>query len=104
LTPVGTPQPPPEPQPVPPSGETKEYTIARNDTLARIAKAQHVTVGEIAKANPGLDPKKLIPGKKIQVPVSTRAAANGGTGGGLGFAEPSKPESGAGPKGGIHEV
>src|SRR5262245_17323303 len=85
LTPAVTPLPATEPQPAAPPVETKEYTIAKNDTLAKIAKAQHVTVGEITRANPGLDPKKLIPGKKIQVPVSTRTA-NGGATGGLGFA------------------
>ena len=96
---------PAEPSPAALPVETKEYVIARNDTLAKIAKTQHLTVGEITKANPGLDPKKLIPGKKIQVPVSTRTASNGGTAaGGLGFAEPSKPEAGAASKRAIHEV
>ena len=105
LTPLVTPPPLPETQPALPSPtETKEYTIVRNDTLAKIAKSQHTTVGEITKANPGLDPKKLIPGKKIQVPVSSRMAANGAGAGGLGFAEPSKPESAGGSKEVIHQV
>jgi LysM repeat protein len=67
--------------------ETKEYTIVRNDTLVKIAKANHVTVGDITRANPGLNPRKLIPGKKIQVPLASRGAGAGGEG--LGFAEPA---------------
>lgn len=51
-----------------------EYTIAPGNTLAAIAKAYRaqgvkVTVDEILKANPGLDPKHLIVGKKIFIPA-----------------------------------
>ena len=75
------------------SAETKEYSIVKGDTLAKIAKANHVTVGELTKLNGGLDPKKLKVNQKIQIPVAARNAAGGA--GGLGFAEPPKPELGA---------
>ncbi len=50
-----------------------DYTIQRGDTLLAIAKAYRdqgikVTTDQILKANPGLDPKSLIVGKKIFIP------------------------------------
>ena len=52
-----------------------EYTIAPHNTLAKIAKAYQaqgvkVTVEDIIKANPGLNPNKLIVGKKIFIPAA----------------------------------
>jgi LysM repeat protein len=49
------------------------YTIQDKDTLSAIAKAYRtqnikVTVDQILKANPGLDSKNLIVGKKIFIP------------------------------------
>jgi LysM repeat protein len=77
--------------PAPP--EMREYTIVKNDTLSKIAKAQHVTVGELTRANPGLDPRRLMAGKKINIPVSTRSSATSATAPAeLGFTEPPKPE------------
>ncbi|MGH7953682.1 MAG: LysM peptidoglycan-binding domain-containing protein [Limisphaerales bacterium] len=51
-----------------------DYTIAPGDTVTSIAKACRaqgvkVTVEQILKANPGLDPKSLIVGKKIFIPA-----------------------------------
>jgi LysM repeat protein len=51
-----------------------DYTIQRGDTLLAIAKAYRdqgikVTTDQILKANPGLDPKSLIVGKKIFIPA-----------------------------------
>ena len=51
-----------------------DYTIQRGDTLMAIAKAYRdqgikVTTDQILKANPGLDPKSLIVGKKIFIPA-----------------------------------
>jgi len=58
-----------------PAGPQKGYyyTIAQNDTVSAIAKAYRaqgvkVTTDQILKANPGLDPKNLIVGKKIFIP------------------------------------
>ena len=53
-----------------------EYVIQANDTLSAIvaeyrAKNIKVTVDSILKANPGLDEKKLKPGKKIFIPAPT---------------------------------
>jgi LysM repeat protein len=53
-----------------------EYTIQRGDTLLAITKAYReqgikVTTDQILKANPGLDDKKLIVGKKIFIPAPT---------------------------------
>jgi LysM repeat protein len=50
-----------------------DYTIASGDTVSAIAKAYRaqgvkVTTDQILKANPGLDPKNLIVGKKIFIP------------------------------------
>lgn len=50
-----------------------EYTIQPGNTLSAIAKAyrddgHNVTVADILKANPGLDPKKLKVGRVIFVP------------------------------------
>ena len=55
-----------------------EYLVQRGDTLAGIANAYReqgiaVTVDEILKANPGLDPKKLTVGQRIFVPAGTPA-------------------------------
>jgi LysM repeat protein len=53
------------------------YTILDKDTLSAIAKeyrAQNikVTADQILKANPGLDAKNLIVGKKIFIPAPTQ--------------------------------
>jgi LysM repeat protein len=53
------------------------YVIQSGDTLAAIVQAykeKHikVTVDEILKANPGLKPERLIPGKKIYIPAPER--------------------------------
>ena len=50
------------------------YTIQDKDTLSAIAKAYRVqnikvTVDQILKANPGLDAKNLIVGKKLFIPA-----------------------------------
>jgi len=54
-----------------------DYTIQRGDTLLAIAKAYRdqgikVTTDQILKANPGLDPKSLIVGKKIFIPAPAK--------------------------------
>ncbi len=51
-----------------------DYSIQRGDTLLAIAKAYReqgikVTTEQILKANPGLDAKNLIVGKKIFIPA-----------------------------------
>lgn len=106
LTPVPPANPPAQPVPdssAPPmisapmqadaGGETRTHTIARGDTLARIAKANGVSVSAIKKANPNVDPVRLRPGQTIQVPPPAAAPAPSL---GLGFAEPPKSEAPAG--------
>lgn len=65
---------PPPVVPAAPAAGT-EYTIVSGDTLAKIAKKNGVTVKAIEDANPGVDPKKLRPGKKLIIPASTASAA-----------------------------
>ena len=67
---------PPDPIPAPPTaGTAKEYTIVKGDYFEKIAKANGVTIAAIEKANPGVDPKKLKLGQKIQIPGATPKAA-----------------------------
>lgn len=88
--------------------DTKEYAIAKGDTLAKIAKVHHTTVGEISKANPGLDPRKLKPNQKINIPLTPTAAGAAspsvGGGGGFGFAEPGRTDAGVPAVGALHVV
>lgn len=87
---VGQPAQPPLPlPPVPspganadtsaPTAGGSEYTIAKGDTLAKIAHHNGVTLKAILAANPGINPNKLKVGKKITIPA-------GGTGAGTGAA------------------
>jgi peptidoglycan endopeptidase LytE len=77
-----------------PPVETKEYVIAKNDLLANIAKANHITVGDLMKANPGIEPRRLKVGQKIQIPSAPAPTASAAASG-IGFAEP-KAETGTG--------
>jgi LysM repeat protein len=66
---------PVEPVPAPvPAGTAKEYTIVKGDYFEKIAKANGVTIAAIEKANPGVDPKKLKLGQKIQIPAAVPKA------------------------------
>jgi LysM repeat protein len=66
----------PADNPTPAGGPQKGfyYEVQSGNTLSAIAKAYRdqgvkVTVDQILKANPGLDPKNLIVGKKIFIPA-----------------------------------
>ncbi|MBS3084381.1 transglycosylase SLT domain-containing protein [Candidatus Pacearchaeota archaeon] len=48
--------------------EGGSYTIKNGDTLAEIAHIFKVSLYELKKANGFIDPKKLIPGRKIIIP------------------------------------
>jgi LysM repeat protein len=65
----------PVPAPVltPPAGTT-EYTVAPGDTFYSIGKKFGVGYKAIEAANPNVDPKKLKPGQKIQIPAATSGA------------------------------
>jgi LysM repeat protein len=60
--------------PVAPAGST-EYTIAKGDTLATIARKSHVSVKALTDANPGLVPTKLKIGQKVQIPAAAASSA-----------------------------
>ena len=44
-----------------------EYTIRSGDTLDAIAKRYETSVASLRQANPGLDPRRLIPGRTIRI-------------------------------------
>ena len=53
----------------------QEYVIQKGDSFSSIAKKYPgVTVKAIQEANPGVDPLKMTPGKKIVIPAATTAA------------------------------
>jgi LysM repeat protein len=58
--------PPPAPEPA-----TSEYTVAKGDTLAKIAKKNGVTLKALEDANPGVVPTKLKVNQKLVIPAST---------------------------------
>jgi len=62
--------------PAAPPSQQQEYVIARGDSYSTIAKKfPGVTVKAIQDANPGVDPLKLQPGKKIVIPAAMAASA-----------------------------
>src|SRR5687768_4690566 len=77
------------------TGPTKEYTVVSGDSYGRIAARNKTTVNALRKANPGVDPLKIRPGQKINLPAPTQTteattlnnttAANGATAGGTGI-------------------
>lgn len=74
-------------EPATPAG-TKEYTVAKGDYFAKIAKSFGVSVAAIEKANPGVEPRKLKVGQIIQVPAKTILAGTS-----AGTAEPASAEA-----------
>lgn len=46
-----------------------EYVIKSGDSLAKIARAQGVSLADLQSVNPGVDPTKLKPGQKIKLPL-----------------------------------
>ena len=45
-----------------------EYVIKSGDTLAKVARAQGVSLADLQSVNPGVDSSKLKPGQKIKLP------------------------------------
>ena len=68
------PNPPTHESPVAPAGTT-EYTVAKGDTFSTIATKLGVPLKALIAANPNVDPKKLRPDQKIQVPPKTKEAS-----------------------------
>lgn len=84
---------PPPPPPAAPEPTASDYTVVHGDTLAIIAKNNHVSVRALENANPGVDPKRLKIGQKLHIPEATPAPmANSATPG-------AAPDTGTAPGG-----
>jgi LysM repeat protein len=57
------------------TGDGKDYLIAKGDTLGAIARRNSISIKALMDANPGVSPKKLRIGQKLQIPASTGAIA-----------------------------
>lgn len=51
-----------------PSGSTREYTVVRGDSFSRIASRNGTTVSALRAANPEVEPTRIKPGDKLNVP------------------------------------
>lgn len=68
---VGTPAPTTT---TPLSLATGEYTVAKGDTFATIAKKSSISTKALMEANPGVEATKLKVGQKLHVPAATAVA------------------------------
>jgi LysM repeat protein len=57
-----------------PEATGTEYVIVKGDTLAKIAKNNHVSLKALEAANPGVVPTKLKVGQKLTLPAGGSAA------------------------------
>ncbi|NJD09795.1 MAG: LysM peptidoglycan-binding domain-containing protein, partial [Gemmatimonadetes bacterium] len=69
---AGTGGPPSAAQAAVGSATTRTYTIRRGDTFGGIAERNGTTVSALRKANPGVRPDRLIPGRKLKLPPPSR--------------------------------
>jgi D-alanyl-D-alanine carboxypeptidase/D-alanyl-D-alanine-endopeptidase (penicillin-binding protein 4) len=53
----------------PPSAGLDHYVIKRGDTLEGIARANDTSVQALQEANPGVNPRRLIPGRPLNLPA-----------------------------------
>lgn len=65
---------PPTPAVPAATGAENEYTVAKGDIFATIAKKFGVSIKAIAEANPGVDSRKLKIGQKLKIPAKAEAA------------------------------
>jgi len=66
--------------PVVPEATGSEYVIVKGDSLAKIAKNNHVSLKALEAANPGVVPTKLKVGQKLTIPAGGAVApVSGGT-------------------------
>lgn len=75
--PAPLPVPPPVVENPPPTGT--DYTVAKGDSLAKIAKKNGVSLKALEAANPGVVPTKLKVGQKLTIPAGGATSA-GSTG------------------------
>jgi D-alanyl-D-alanine carboxypeptidase/D-alanyl-D-alanine-endopeptidase (penicillin-binding protein 4) len=74
---AAAPPPPPTPEPAAtPSGPAREHTIGPGETLDAISKRYGVTVEQLQEANPGLNPRRLIPGRTVRLPGAAATSAS----------------------------
>jgi serine-type D-Ala-D-Ala carboxypeptidase/endopeptidase (penicillin-binding protein 4) len=70
--PVGAQADRPRVEPRPPEAQPQQrqrtHTIRSGDTLDGIARQYGTTVAALQRANPGLNPRRLIPGRTVQLP------------------------------------
>jgi LysM repeat protein len=66
--------PPPIAPIVPEVPAGSEYTVVKGDTLAKIAKNNHVSLKALETANPTVQPTKLKVGQKLTLPAGGAAA------------------------------
>lgn len=59
-----------------PSAETKEYVIASGDTLGALSHRNGISLKALLDANPGINPKKLKVGQKVQIPAGASSVAS----------------------------
>jgi LysM repeat protein len=87
---------PPVIQPAPAiSGDGREYVIAAGDTLAAIAKKNSVSLRALVEANPGVSPKKLQIGHKLQIPAGGMTVASASSAGASSMGAAAPAETGA---------
>jgi LysM repeat protein len=76
--PISAPNNPP-PAPIATSDTPKDYVIVHGDTLGAVAKRNGVSLKALLEANPGVNPKKLKVGQKIEIPASAGATPSATT-------------------------
>ena len=64
-----------------PGAPMKEHTVVRGDTYTKIARDYGTTISALQRANPGIDPAKIRPGMKLNVPGPEAAASAGSASG-----------------------
>jgi LysM repeat protein len=72
--PAPAPAPAPEPAPAPAPTEN-EYVVVKGDYLAKIAKANGVTLKALEEANPNVQPTRLHVGQKLVIPAGASGEA-----------------------------
>jgi LysM repeat protein len=69
----------PAPVAPPATTDSKEVVVAAGDTLGAIAHKNGMTLKALMDANPGVNPKKLQIGQKLQVPAGASSVASAAT-------------------------
>jgi N-acetylmuramoyl-L-alanine amidase len=67
--------PPPKSPDLSAPGESREYAIARGDTMGSIARKNGLSLKTLMEANPGVEARKLKIGQKVQIPAASAAMA-----------------------------